>query len=229
MRGSRNSLALSCIATIVASCLLTPNAIAALDSETVSNLALRFQKRYSDTTLLTASLTSRWIDHLSRHERQIADLRISRRFGADEWTSAYQVQFARLGIPGMEHRFWQQYRHVFALRDSSSSLESAVRLEERYFTNLERLGGRLRITGRWNKPLGERDTLRLGYEWVGNLKTVSNGIRKGISQDRLITTLQHDLNNGHRLDLEYQLRYQHTAFGANAIQHQLQLTYLYRL
>jgi hypothetical protein len=213
--------------TVIMLCTVFAESALAIESETISNLAMRFQKRYSSDTTLTATLTTRWMDQFIQHEREIADLNVARRFGAEELASGYQIQYSRLGQPGMEHRLWQQYRHIAALY--GNTFETSVRLEERYFTNLEKLGGRLRIGGRWNKALGEHDTLRLGYEWVGNLRTISSGNRRGISQDRLITTFQHDLQSGNRLDFEYQLRYQHTSIGPNTIQHQLQLTYAYQL
>lgn len=212
---------------LLVSCLLIPATARAIDSETISNVALRIQKPFSGDTLLTATMTSRWTDQMSLHEREIADLNVARRFGAEELASGYQIQYSRLGQSGMEHRLWQQYRHIAALH--GETFETSVRLEERYFTDLDRLGGRLRIAGRWNKTLGDSDTLRLGYEWVGNLRTLSANSRRGISQDRLITTFQHDLHGGNRLDFEYQLRYQHVPIGLNTIQHQLQLTYVYRL
>jgi len=199
----------------------------AVESITAPQLSLRVQHDISDTSSLDATLSARFNEVFVESEREIAEIRYSKSMGANEFTAAYNLQFDRRDQAGVEHRIWQQLRHRFALQNSA--IESSARIEERYFTASDKGGARLRVLNRWNKPLRGRNQVRFGYEWIFNFNDVSNTNRRGVSQNRLTSGLQHNFANGNRLELEYQLQYQHVAFADNRIQHQLQLMYVYSL
>lgn len=199
----------------------------AVEGTTTPQLALRMQRDLSETSTLDATLSARFNQVFAESEREIAEIRYGKTFSSNEFMAAYNLQFDRRDQAGVEHRTWQQLRHRFALQQSS--IESSARIEERYFTASDKGGVRLRVLNRWNKPLPGNNQMRLGYEWMFNFNDVSNTSRRGVSQNRLIGSLQHNLASGNRLEFEYQLQYQHVAFADNRIQHQLQLMYVYSL
>lgn len=202
-----------------------PGCLFALERETVPAFALRVQKALGEN-VLQLQFGSRWRQDFQNGERSIVNLSLGRERGPWEWTGAYNFQFDR-SVPGKEHRLWQQLRYTFEL--GSGALASSARLEERYFTDSGKAGMRLRVLNRWSHPVGERDSLRLGYEWVYNITDIGNSIMRGVSQNRLITGVSHRLQRGARLEFEYQLRYLHVPARDNRIQHQLQLTYAFSL
>ena len=196
----------------------------AIDSETVPVLAFRLSRMLPEQSTLDMTLSARSYEDFDAHEREIFEVRYSRDIGANELMAAYNLQFDRKGSPGREHRLWQQFRHQFSL--PASTFESSVRLEERYFDANDRHGTRLRVLNRWNKALPRGHLLRLGYEWMFNLKDISAGTQRGVAQDRLIGAIQRNFSHGDRLEFEYQLRYLHIPGQENRLQNQLQLMYV---
>jgi hypothetical protein len=190
-------------------------------------LAMRLSKALEDTSYLDATFNARINEGFHSHEREIFELRYVKRIGANEVSAAYNQQFDRNGAPGSEHRLWQQFRHQFAL--DASNVESSVRLEERYFETNDLHGTRLRVLNRWNKALPYGHLLRLGYEWVYNVEDISRSTQRGVSQNRLIASVQHNFANGSRLEFEYQWRYLHVVGQDNRVQNQLQLMYVVSL
>lgn len=199
----------------------------AVESQTTPVLALRLSKTLPEGAYFDATINARSYEGFVGHEREIFELRGGKRIGSNEFSAAYNVQFDRQGSPGSEHRLWQQFRHQFALE--SSNFESSVRLEERYFEATDAHGSRLRVLNRWNKSLPYGNLLRLGYEWVFNLEDVTRTTQRGVAQDRLIGTVQHNLQSGNRVEFEYQMRYLHLPGQDNMLQHQLQLMYVITL
>jgi len=195
----------------------------ALEESTVLAVGLRVQKALTSGTSLEATVSARSNEGFISHERKIFDMRASRDIGIFDVSAGYNYQFDRNGQSGTEHRLWQQVRHQFAL--PASSIDSSARIEERYFTSSFSTGNRLRILNKWNRPLASGNVLRLGYEWVMNLDTISANTRRGVSQNRFIAALQYPLAGGNRLELEYQLRYTHVVGNDNRIQNQIQLQY----
>lgn len=224
---SRSAISFCCYAffTLVLALSSSPNF--AVESITTPQLALRVQHDLSDTATLDATLSARFNEVFAESEREIAEIRYGKTMGNNEIMTAYNLQFDRRDQAGVEHRTWQQLRHRFALQQGS--IESSARIEERYFTASDKGGARLRVLNRWNKPLPGNNQMRLGYEWMFNFNDVSNSNRRGVSQNRLIGSLQHNFAGGNRLEFEYQLQYQHVAFADNRVQHQLQLMYVYSL
>lgn len=201
--------------------------VLAVESITTPQLALRLQYDLSETSSLDATFSARFNEAFMEGEREIAEIRYGKRMGDNDFTTAYNLQFDRRDQAGVEHRMWQQLRHRFALR--SSVIESSVRIEERYFTASDKAGARLRVLNRWNKQLPGANLMRFGHEWIFNFNDVSSTNRRGVSQNRLTGSVQHNLASGNRLEFEYQLQYQHVAFADNRIQHQLRLMYVYAL
>jgi hypothetical protein len=199
----------------------------AIESSTAPQLALRLQHDLGATSSLDATFSARFNEVFVESEREIAELRYSKSMGNKEFSTAYNLQFDRRDEAGVEHRIWQQLRYRFALRNSA--IDSSARIEARYFTASDKAGARLRIMNRWSKQLSDANELRLGYEWVFNLNDVSGSNRRGVSQNRFSSGIQHKLTNGNRLEIEYQLQYLHVAFADNRIQHRLQLMYVYSL
>ncbi len=198
-----------------------------VESITTPTLAFRVQHDLDENSTLDATISARFNEVFVESEREIAEIRYGKRLGSNEFVAAYNLQFDRRDQAGVEHRTWQQLRHRFALRNSS--IESSARIEERYFTASDKAGARLRVLNRWTKQVSDSNQVRFGYEWIFNFNDVSNTNRRGTSQNRLIAGLQRSLANGHRLEFEYQLQYQHIPFAANRIQHQLQMMYVYKL
>jgi hypothetical protein len=196
----------------------------ATEDQTIPMLALRLSKILPDSQSVDFTFNARINEFFESHERQIAELRYGKRFGANEFMVGYNAQFSRNGQPGSEQRPWVQLRRNFAL--AASSVESSLRLEERYFTATHRHGERVRWLTRWSKPLPGRNQVRLGYEWVYNLTDVSATTLRGPSQDRLIGGFQHTYANNHRFEFEYQMRYLHVVNRPNQRQHQLQFLYV---
>jgi hypothetical protein len=197
----------------------------AIDSETWPVLAFRATTALSTSSTLDFNVSARAVEGFQEHEREIAEIRYGKRFGSNEFMASYNIQFDRNGAPGSEHRLWQQIRHQFAL--DSGSVETSLRVEERYFDATDAHGSRLRWLTRRNWPLSTTNQVRLGYEWVYNLNDISASTQRGTSQDRLIGTFQHNLVNGDRVELEYQLRLLHVVGADNRLQNQLQLMYIY--
>jgi hypothetical protein len=199
----------------------------AIDNQTVPMLSMRVQKALSANSYVNFALNARFNEGFEEHEREIAEVRVGRRNGSNDVSAAYNLHFDRNGQSGSEHRLWQQLRHEFSL--PGSSFESSLRIEERYFTDTDKAGARLRVLNRWNKPLTGANELRLGYEWVFNLDDMSAAIQRGTSQDRLLAGVRHELPGGKRIEFQYQLRYLHLPAQDNRLQHQLQLTYAWNL
>jgi len=203
------------------------NPVQAIEQGTVTGFNIRAQRALTNTLGMEAAITVRANEMFAEHEREIADLRLVRDFASNELSAGYNYQFDRNGQPGAEHRLWQQFKHQFLF--DHLFLDSSVRLEERYFTVGHNTGNRLRVLNRWSMPLSSGNLWRFGYEWVMNLDTLSAGTHRGISQNRLISGIQHPLPGGKRIELEYQLRYQHIVGNDNRIQHQFQLSYAFSL
>lgn len=201
------------------------SAASAMDSETWPVLAFRATTVLTDTSTLDFNFSARAVEGFQEHEREIAEVRYGKRFGSNEFMASYNLQFDRNGAPGNEHRLWQQLRHQFAL--DRGSIETSLRVEERYYDANDAHGARLRWLTRRNWPLGRGNQVRLGYEWMYNLNDISASTQRGPSQDRLIGTFQHNLANGDRVEFEYQLRLLHVAGADNRLQNQLQLMYIY--
>lgn len=199
----------------------------AMENSTNPGMAFRVQHDLSETSTLDATISVRFNEAFLQTEREIAEVRYGKSLGSVEFTAAYNLQFDRRDQAGVEHRTWQQLRRRVSLRNSA--IESSVRIEERYFTASDKAGARLRILNRWTKPLSGANQMRLGYEWIFNFNDISNSTRRGVSQNRLSSGVQHTLASGNRVDFEYQLQYQHIPFAENRIQHRLQLTYTYNL
>lgn len=198
----------------------------ALESETVSAFALRAQKQLSDTSSMEFQFSSRWQQDLQEQERSIVQVSLSKDINQWEVSGAYNQQFDRI-TTGKEHRVWQQLRYNFTL--DSGAMESSARIEERYFTDTDKAGARLRMLNRWTYPLDASNSFRLGHEWVFNLSDIGTNTLRGVSQNRLITSISHKLSGGTRIEFEYQLRYLHLPAKDNQVQHQLQLSYIFGL
>ena len=195
----------------------------ATEAETVTALAIRAQHRFAEDYRVDVQLSQRWYEGFKAGERSIFSMGLSHNIDRWQVSGGYNMHFNR-SVPGKEQRLWQQLRYTFDT--GRGELESSVRVEERYFTSNREGGGRLRILNSWNYPLGTRDELSLGYEWLFNMNDIGTAIRRGVAQHRLISGLEHTLANGHRMDLDYQLRIVHIPAAENRLQHQLQLTYV---
>lgn len=194
----------------------------AIEADTVPMLQLRAQHSLGPNTRLNLQYSTRWLQDFAGQERSIAQAGIATLHGAWQFAGAYHQQFDR-SVPGKEHRLWQEVKYTF--NGARSAVESSARVEERYFPDLHDSGARLRVLNSWTRPIGANDDWSLGHEWVYNLQDIGPGIRRGISQTRLIGGFGHRLANGSRLELEYQWRYLHTPDGINRVQHQIQLAY----
>jgi len=199
----------------------------ATENSTTPMLAYRMSKTLFDDTSIDATLYIRFLEGFLENEREIAEIRYSKRINGNEYMGAYNLQFDRRGQSGPEHRLWQQIRHQFVL--PNSAFESSARIEERYFSTSAKFGTRLRVLNRWIKNLPLQNQLRIGHELVYNLSDISASTQRGASQDRLIGSLNHTLPNGNRWELEYQLRYIHNSTSDNSIVHQLQWMYVFIL
>jgi hypothetical protein len=204
-----------------------PSALA-LEEQTIGSLALRAQKALSPRSSVEGSLTGRWREGFNAHERGIALLGFNTALGGsgNDLNLSYQVQFWRKDQQGSERRWTQQLRHRFQL--AAGTYELSGRLEERSFSNGSS-GERLRLLNRWNQPLGTGNTLQFGYEWMYNLNDISAGTQRGLNQNRLILGLLQPLENGNRLEWEYQMSFMHVTAGPRTLQHQLQLRYSFNL
>ena len=114
-----------------------------------------------------------------------------------------------------------QYRRQFRPLVSRPSL----RLEERYFDATSIDGSRLRWQSRWNVPLSPGNLLRVGYEWIYNIDYISKSTQRGLSQNRLITSVQHTLTSTDKVEVEFQARFLHVVGATNTLQNQVQLLY----
>ena len=224
---SRQTVSFVCYFFFVLVLLMTASPDFAVESITTPQLAFRVTHDLSETSTLDATISARFNEVFVESEREIAEVRYGKRMGSNEFMTAYNLQFDRRDQAGVEHRLWQQLRHRFTLENSS--IESSARIEERYFTASDKGGARLRVLNRWNKQLSSSNQMRIGYEWIFNFNDVSKTNRRGVSQNRLVTSVQHTLASGNRVEFEYQLQYQHVAYATNRIQHQLQLMYVYNL
>ena len=209
---------------VLCSSVQASQAVRAIEEETVTAIALQAQHRFAENYRVDVRLVQRWSEVFQSGERGIFQLSLSK--GIDQWQFAggYNQHFNR-SVPGSEHRLWQQVRYTFDL--GTSDWESSLRVEERYFTDNQETGGRLRLLNRWSHQVGSHDEISIGHEWVFNMNDIGTVIRRGVSQNRLISGLEHTLASGNRLDFQYQLRYVHVPASSNRIQHQLQLTYLF--
>lgn len=195
------------------------------DTVMVVSNRLRFAFNAEDFAYLT--LHTRFVEAFKATEREIIEARIGRNIGNRQLAAAYNLHVDRRHLAGEEHRLWQQYRQVFPL--ARTELDFRVRVEERYFTASNRLGGRLRLVAYWNRPLSARNEIRIGNELVLNLNDYGTSARRGFSQDRLLASFMHQLANGNRVDFNYQYRYIHRPTAANVIQHQLQMMLSFNL
>jgi len=199
-------------------------AASALEQETVTGLALRAEHKLAGDYRVDMVLMQRWDEAFQSGDRTIFQLSLSRSIDRWQFSGAYNVQFNR-SVPGEEHRLWQQLRYTFDV--GGGELESSLRVEERYLTINQKMGGRLRILNSWSHSLGTNNEVSLGHEWVFNMNDIGTSIRRGVSQNRLIGGFEHTLASGNRLDFQYQMRFLHIPAAPNLIQHQLQLTYIY--
>lgn len=205
-------------------CLLGGTPAFAIESETTPVVALRLSKTLENGGSIDATVNASSREGFREHERKIFEIRYGKRSGSNEFMGGYNIQFDRNGSPGSEHRLWQQFRHQFLL--DGSSIESSMRIEERYFESTDQHGTRLRMLNRWNRALPHGHLLRLGYEWVFNMEDISRTTQSGVAQNRLIASIQHNFSNGDRLEFEYQMRYLHLVGQQNRLQNQLQLMYV---
>lgn len=202
--------------------LLACSMVQAIEAETIPMLQLRAQHSLAPDTRLNLQYSRRWLQDFGGQERSIFQAGIATLRGAWQFAGAYNQQFDR-SVPGKEHRLWQEVKYTF--NSTRGIVESSARVEERYFPDLHASGSRLRVLNSWSRRIDANDDWSLGHEWVYNLQDIGPGIRRGISQTRLIGGVSHRLADDSRLELEYQWRYLHTPDGANRIQHQIQLAY----
>ena len=85
----------------------------ATENSTTPMLAYRVSKTLSDGAGIDATLNIRFLEGFLENEREIAEIRYSKRINGNEYMGAYNLQFDRRGQSGSEHRLWQQIRHQF--------------------------------------------------------------------------------------------------------------------
>jgi len=203
------------------------NSAIAYENETVSVISARATHAMQNDMFSMFTLHKRFVEGFKETEREIFEARFGKNSGNRQLTAAYNLHFDRLTADGEEHRLWQQYRYT--LPRLNHELDFRIRLEERYFTASDDVGARARLVLYWNKPLSARNELRLGNELVLNLNDYGISAQKGFSQDRLLASFIHELENGNRLDFNYQYRYIHQNNAENFIQHQIQMMLTFNL
>jgi len=222
MTSTHSALRIPLLILALLGSIFSSQAVRAVEQETLTAVALRVEHQYAGDYRLDILLAHRWYEAFKSGESNIYQLSLSRNIDRWQFSGAYNLYFNR-SVPGEEHRLSQQLRYTFDV--GSGELESSLRVEERYFTSNQKAGGRLRILNSWSHRLGTDNKISLGHEWLFNMNDIGTGIRRGVSQNRLIGGLEHTLASGNRLEFQYQSRFLHIPAAPNKIQHLLQLTY----
>lgn len=195
----------------------------AVETTTYPTFGLRLSKAVDNASTIESTFSVRGVEDFQKHDIDTAEVRYDKRLGSNDFMVGYHLEIDRNNLKGNEHRFMQQFRHQFAL--PHSSIDSSLRLEERYFDYNSTHGTRLRWQTRWNLPLTTADTFHIGYENVYNNNDISASTQRGESQDRYSGSIQHNLRNGNKLEFEFLSYYVHNPGKPYTLQNHVRLTY----
>lgn len=180
-----------------------------------------------DNWLASLAIQARFADDIERLERLLFRPSITYRTASGiGLTAGYDAHSVESPRDSIEHRSWQQ----IAIKQNFGRIVpfAHVRLEQRYFENVDDISLRLRLNAGVNIPLRGGFSASLANEIFFTLNDTSGGPVEGFDQNRLFAGFSKNLNERLNVRLGYQMQYVERAARDDLAGHQVFIFFTYK-
>ena len=180
-----------------------------------------------DNWLASLAVQARFADDLERLERLLfrPSITFKTRAGIG-LTAGYDAHSVESPRDSIEHRSWQQV----AVKQNLGRIVpfAHIRLEQRYFENVDDISLRLRLNAGVNIPLRGGFNASLANEVFFTLNETNGGPIDGFDQNRLFAGFSKNLTERLNVRLGYQMQYIERAARDDLAGHQVFIFFTYK-